>query len=109
LKLSNQIRFLNDELYGIAIAEVDTIDKRKAVYNCMTYQKNIVPDILMVESNIRKYEIPVVMVYGKRDGLFPLRTGANFLVNYPLKTTYNLDFGHFMIIPALDEALTKQA
>jgi hypothetical protein len=49
------------------------------------------------------------MVYGKRDGLFPLRTGANFLVNYPLKTTYNLDFGHFMIIPALDEALTKQA
>jgi hypothetical protein len=109
LKLSNQIRFLNDELYGIAIAEVDTIEKRIAVYNCMTYQKNILPDIVKVESNIRKYNIPVVMVYGKRDGLFPLRTGSHFLVDYPLKTTYNLDFGHFMIIPALDEALTKQA
>ena len=109
LKLSNQIHFLNDELYGIAIAEVDTLEKRKAVYNCMTYQKNIVPDMEMVESNIRKYEIPVVMVYGKKDGLFPLQTGAHFLVDYPHKTTYNLDFGHFMIIPALDEALTKQA
>jgi hypothetical protein len=74
-----------------------------------SYQKNIVPDMVMVESIIRKYEIPVVMVYGKKDGLFPLQTGAHFLVDYPYKTTYNLDFGHFMIIPALDEALTKQA
>ena len=109
LKVSNQIHLLNNELYGIAYAEVDTLEKRKAVYNCMTYQKNIVPDIEKVEINIRKFEIPVVMVYGKKDGLFPLQTGAKFLVDYPFKTLYNLDFGHFMIIPSLDEALTKQA
>ena len=72
-------------------------------------KKNIVPDIEKVEINIRKFEIPVVMVYGKKDGLFPLQTGAKFLVDYPFKTLYNLDFGHFMIIPSLDEALTKQA
>jgi hypothetical protein len=109
LKISHQLHLLNNELFGIAYAEVDTLEKRKAVYNCMTYQKNLVPDIEKVESNIRKYEIPVVLVYGKRDGLFPLQTGSNFLVDYPFKTLYNLDFGHFMIIPSLDEALTKQA
>ena len=109
LKISHQLHLLNNELFSIAYAEVDTFEKRKAVYNCMTYQKNIVPDIEKVESNIRKYEIPVVLIYGKRDGLFPLQTGSKFLVDYPFKKLYNLDFGHFMIIPSLDEALTKQA
>jgi pimeloyl-ACP methyl ester carboxylesterase len=109
LKISHQLHLLNNELFSIAYAEVDTLEKRKAVYNCMTYQKNIVPDIEKVESNIRKYEIPVVLIYGKRDGLFPLQTGSKFLVDYPFKKLYNLDFGHFMIIPSLDEALTKQA
>ena len=107
LKITNRLKFLNDELFGIAYAEIDTLDKRKQVYNCLTYQKNIVPNIKNVESNIRKFEIPTVLIFGKNDQLFPKTVALNFLVNYHKKAVFEFNFGHYLLLPSLDEELIK--
>lgn len=107
LKITNWLKFLNDELFGIAYAEIDTLEKRKQVYNCLTYQKNIVPNITSIESNIRKYEIPTVLIFGKNDQLFPKAVAHKFLLNYAKKTVFEFDFGHYLLLPSLDEELNK--
>ncbi len=108
LKIIYQLKLLNDELYKIAYNEIDHIEKRKVVYNHITFQKNIIPNLPLIEQEIRKFQIPIDLIFGKNDHLFPAKNAKSFLLNYEHKRLVTVDFGHWLVTKELDQILISK-
>lgn len=100
-KFLRALKILGEKQYKFALLNFDNEQKRKKVYNVWMIFREILPVETTVKSLAVKYEIPLILFFGKFDTIIPPVLGMNFLLGYdgPSDITV-LDAGHQLMSEA---------
>jgi pimeloyl-ACP methyl ester carboxylesterase len=109
LKGLRRVRFIDDSLYQIAYSEMDTEQKRLDVYYTLNFIKLLTPDVVKVAHVINEHNIPCTLIFGKHDELFPMKAAMPFIRLLKNPQIHEVNLGHWLVIPALDDYLTNLA
>ena len=107
LKLFRQLRFINDEDYGILYSEIGTTELRFNFYACFTYLRFLETDEPRLLGAINEQNIKSIFIFGKRDKSFPPGIGDGFIKKLKHPEIIILDEGHQMIKRSFAAALTE--
>lgn len=105
--LKNLLRFgiIDEALYKIAHSETDTQKKRDDVYYTLNLIRRLKPDSDMVAALINQYHIKCRLIFGNFDNLFPKSSAQHFISLLDNADVHEVDLGHWLVTPALDEYL----
>lgn len=109
LKSMHRLKLIDDSLYQIAHAETNTEKKRLDVYYTLNFGKFLLPDVSRIAPLINKYNIRCLMIFGKHDKLFPKKTAMHFINSLKSPEVHEVDMGHWLTTPALDDYLVSLA
>ena len=102
-----RIGFIDQALFDIAYNELDTPKKRLDVYYTLNLMRLLVPDTERLPDLINQHKIKCILIFGRRDNLFPHKNALPFIEKLHDPAIHQVDLGHWLIVPALDEYLTK--
>jgi hypothetical protein len=74
----NKVRLLPDKLHRFVYVHMDTIEKRRQVFEAWLIYKKMFPDLSLLASIINNEGFGFVMVFGKYDSVIPPRLGLKF-------------------------------
>jgi pimeloyl-ACP methyl ester carboxylesterase len=109
LKNLRKIGFIDDSLYQIAYSEMDTEEKRLDVYYTLNLIKLLMPDVVKVAHLINQHKIKCRLIFGKHDELFPKKAAMPFINLLADADVHEVQLGHWLVIPALDDYLVNLA
>ncbi|WP_184548525.1 alpha/beta fold hydrolase [Mucilaginibacter sp. FT3.2] len=107
VKAAKKVGIIDDSLYQIAYSELDTKSKRLDAYYTVNLIKLLKPDVEKVASLINEYKIKCTLIFGKHDHLFPKSAAMPFIGMLDDAEVHELKLGHWLVIKALDEYLTR--
>lgn len=107
LKTAKKLGIIDQSLYQIAYSEIDTKPKRLDVYYTLNLIKLLKPDVAKVTSLINQYQVKCTLIFGKHDHLFPKSAAMPFIDMLDNAEVHELPLGHWLVIKALDEYLTR--
>lgn len=109
LKGLKRVRVIDESLYKIAHSEMDTPQKRQDVYYTLNLIKQLQPDAVAITDAINRHKVKCYFVFGKHDMLFPKSAGMPFMnrIDPSLAHIHEVELGHWLVTPQLDEYLTQ--
>jgi len=108
LKNLKKLRFIDDSLFHIAYNEIDTEQKRLDVYYTLNLIRLLKPDTNKIAALVNQYQIKCRLIFGKDDHLFPKSAAMPFINMLDNAEIHEVQLGHWLVTPALDEYLQKQ-
>ncbi|MCC8425431.1 alpha/beta fold hydrolase [Mucilaginibacter sp. UR6-11] len=109
LKNLRKVGFIDESLYQIAYSEMDTEQKRLDVYYTLNLIKLLVPDVVKTAHLINQHKIKCRLIFGRHDELFPKKAAMPFINLLADPEVHEVELGHWLVIPALDEYLVNLA
>jgi len=105
--LKSMLKFgmIDEALYKIAHSETDTEKKRHDVYYTLNLIRHLKPDAKKIAGLINQYHIKCRLIFGKFDNLFPKSGAKHFIELLENADVHEVDLGHWLVTPALDEYL----
>lgn len=107
LKALKRIKVIDESLYTIAYNEVDTVKKREDVFYTLNLIRFLKPDMQKVITNINRYKIKCLLIFGQDDMLFPKKPTQAIIDLLPNAETHEVPMGHWLVTPALDMYLVN--
>lgn len=105
LRNLRRLRIIDDNLYNIAYAEIDTEKKRLDVYYTLNLIRRLQPDTEKIIKLIEQHPIKCTIIFGKDDKLFPKSAAKPFTDQLTKAEIHEVPLGHWLVVPALDEYL----
>lgn len=105
LRNLRRLRIIDDNLYNIAYAEIDTEKKRLDVYYTLNLIRRLQPDTEKIIKLIDQHLIKCTIIFGKDDKLFPGSAAKPFTDQLTKAEIHEVPLGHWLVVPALDEYL----
>jgi pimeloyl-ACP methyl ester carboxylesterase len=78
LKVADRLRLVNRSIYKFTVNYIGEPRVREELYQRWTAMRTFRPDIPVIQSQIRRQEIPVRLLYGRYDRIIRWETGAKF-------------------------------
>lgn len=105
LRNLRRLRIIDDNLYNIASAEIDTEKKRLNVYYTLNLIRRLQPNTDKIIKLIDQHAIKCTIIFGKDDKLFPKSAAKPFTDQLTKAEIHEVPLGHWLVVPALDEYL----
>lgn len=97
LKIGKRWKLLNESVYKFALHRMDKPEKRRLVYDVWTNLRNMMPNRRHCKQLIRRYNIDMLMLFGRFDRVIPPVLGKRFADgSFPCKIVV-LDRGHQLL------------
>lgn len=111
IRCARALKLISPWLYKFTSNHMQTREQRKRLYLTWMSMAAFKPDIPGVQDALRKSGTQVILVFGLRDEVIPVRAGALFAQGLPVCRLYRIDRGHYFIDqklnPVLEEILNE--
>lgn len=103
-----RLGLMNASIYKFISGRMDTVEKRKRVYEVWTAMKQMNPGKKNLKTLIRKHNLPVLLLFGKYDRVIPPSLGAGFCRGLPSCRCVVMETGHRLLTEEAVLVIKKQ-
>ncbi len=108
LSILYKIKFMPSSLYAFSKWHMRDTHTRTKVYNAWMNMKNLIPNLKVVEQNIRQYQIPIMAYFGKDDQVIDRACMKKMKKYIPSATIIEMDKGHNLLDKDLFKNIAAQ-
>jgi pimeloyl-ACP methyl ester carboxylesterase len=108
LRFGRKMSLINQSIFKFSYHYLKDPQSRQKLYDRWVVMRHMRPSLNKVKSAIRKFEIPVLLIYGSSDRIMPAQTGRDFCRDTDqLCKVETIACGHQILQPRNRKNLTK--
>lgn len=100
------LHLITEKMHRFVIGQTDTREKRRLLHDVWLSFRRIEPDLDRVAANLRRYQVPVTLVFGAKDSVIKPKLAERFRPKAPDRISVQLvDAGHQLLTPEVGDLL----